>query len=356
MNKIAFIDSISSIIYNNVTYLKQDKNGNFISYYPPKCEKTHADCCLAIFLNTMVNAHNIFSLGICSNNYKAQINDLENALEWCLKNSIDVINISMGMTYMPQNDNVYEIIEKLISDNVIIVAACSNDNKYSFPSSLTNIIGVRGDLKRQLEEGAWCYARNDWINIDIMVHIPEKLADSAFSATCNSYACAYMSAIISDLYDRKIMNQSKLRKILLESSINFTVNPLLNFRRIETNKSVVLLLVEIDKFVENKIIDFFLKNNYNCLLLESYDENCYWINEQVFNMPMDDYAIDVLYTMYEPDICIISINYNAYKLKFKWDLAIRKNYNKLIVSYENNECECYGDNILVLLVNILKCS
>ena len=356
MSKIAFIDTISSIGYNKVTYLKQNKNGDFISYYPKCCEKMHADYCLSIFLNTIVKVHNIFSLGICSNNYKAQINDLTNALEWCLKNSIDVINISMGMTYMPYNDSVFETIEKLILNNVIIVAACSNDNKFSFPSSLINIIGVRGDLKRQLEEGEWHYSRTDWINIDIMVHIPESLADnSSFSVTCNSYACAYMCAIISDLYNRKVMNQNEIRKILLESSIDFTVNPLLNFRRIETNKSVIILLLEIDKFVENKIVDFFLRNNYNYLLLESYNENCYLVNKQIFNLPLDDFAIDVLYSMYEPDVCIISINYNTYKSKFEWDVAIRKNSNKLIVSYENKECECCSDNILVLLANILKC-
>lgn len=66
---------------------------------------------------------------------------LENALTWCFKNDIDVINLSLS--YSIYNENIEAIIEMLIEKGVIIVAAINNNSvDIDYPAIYDGVIAV----------------------------------------------------------------------------------------------------------------------------------------------------------------------------------------------------------------------
>lgn len=67
---------------------------------------------------------------------------MKNALYWCLKNDVNIINISVGSVEF--NDFYYfiDIINMLYLNGCIIVSAWSNNNKCTFPAVFSNVISI----------------------------------------------------------------------------------------------------------------------------------------------------------------------------------------------------------------------
>lgn len=78
---------------------------------------------------------------------KFSINSLIIALEWCLTNSINFIQMSIGVIHpsYPEEVKLRNIIEKLFFNGCVIVASLSNTHQYTVPACLPHVFGVRSN-------------------------------------------------------------------------------------------------------------------------------------------------------------------------------------------------------------------
>lgn len=83
----------------------------------------------------------IFALKVINESGFASMKSIFRALEWCLQNDIDIINISMS--YQIYDSNVEALIELLIEQGVVIIASISNETtEIDYPSTYENVIAV----------------------------------------------------------------------------------------------------------------------------------------------------------------------------------------------------------------------
>lgn len=68
--------------------------------------------------------------------------DLLAALKWCLEQPIDLINMSNGIISFFQNEAINEVCYQLWKRGTILVAAVSNDWKFTVPANLPYVLGV----------------------------------------------------------------------------------------------------------------------------------------------------------------------------------------------------------------------
>lgn len=83
----------------------------------------------------------IYSLKVMNKYGNSSIVAIVNALEWCLNNSIDIIN--MSLSFGVYDESIECLIRELIQNNVIIVASISNISKEAdYPSMYDGVICV----------------------------------------------------------------------------------------------------------------------------------------------------------------------------------------------------------------------
>ena len=85
----------------------------------------------------------ISCIKVIDNNGKCSIEDLANAINWCLNNDVDIIHMSIGTTQIYNIGQVLKLIHIAEEKGVIMVASQSNTSVFTFPASLPEVIGVR---------------------------------------------------------------------------------------------------------------------------------------------------------------------------------------------------------------------
>jgi hypothetical protein len=76
------------------------------------------------------------------------LKSLNSALQWCLSNNINYIQLSIGVVQPSYSEELKlrDIIEKLFLNGCIIVASVSNSNQYTVPACLPHVFGVRSKM------------------------------------------------------------------------------------------------------------------------------------------------------------------------------------------------------------------
>lgn len=88
----------------------------------------------------------IYPLVVLDKDGKGKIDNVVNAIYWCIDNKMDIINISFAT--QKNNDNLSKAIDKAIQKGIIIVASYNNnENKMSYPAQYKNVIGVKTKQK-----------------------------------------------------------------------------------------------------------------------------------------------------------------------------------------------------------------
>ena len=143
-------------------------------------------------------------------------------LEYIYKNvECDIINMSLGITQYEDINDLERIINKLNYKGIIIVSAFSNDGSVSFPAAFKNVIGVEASenvrLKNQFE-----FVEESIINIRakggkqrVLWKMPERYA----IVEGNSFAAAYITAIIANLLKKEKINTINALQILKKNAI-----------------------------------------------------------------------------------------------------------------------------------------
>lgn len=104
---------------------------------------SHGSECAKLALRGVKNAE-VISLAVYAENQDGKEKDLLAALQWCIDQKIDFINLSNGAISYFDNERINSLCFRLVSCGTVIVAAVSNVGRYTVPAHLPYVIGVFG--------------------------------------------------------------------------------------------------------------------------------------------------------------------------------------------------------------------
>ncbi|WP_195724433.1 S8 family serine peptidase [Paenibacillus monticola] len=71
------------------------------------------------------------------------VDQLIRAIQWCAENEIRIVNLSLGTTSFMDFDKLTACVNEVTEQGLILIAAYHNDERYTVPACLTNVIGVK---------------------------------------------------------------------------------------------------------------------------------------------------------------------------------------------------------------------
>lgn len=142
--KIGVIDScISSTIQekyhikeiNDIIGIKTDNNS------------THGSMILSIILQNVSNCE-IFYCSIYDDNFVGKIDNVAQAINWCIDNNVDIITMSFAT--LTDDEAIRECVKKAIDNGIIITASCFNlSDKTCYPAMYDGVISVSEGFNKQ---------------------------------------------------------------------------------------------------------------------------------------------------------------------------------------------------------------
>lgn len=238
------------------------------------------------------------------------------ALEFLIDTDIKLINISLSTVNFDYEDQFFNLCNKLISKNKIIVASMDNRYRDSLPAILPNVIGVRGRNLGFTDE-YWYNHKNtiQCICDNEPILVPNIKEEKMVFFGHNSKATAIMTANIS-----KILS--------LNSKINyFELNNLLKKYSIKnnwTNEEVSDFNFNLNNYIlENRTLKGELKENADLLcrlIIDTYKVDVDDINSlykcSLFNNPINLNKHNIYNLIYAiEDKLNINLNYDKISLK-----------------------------------------
>ncbi len=213
----------------NINFIQADKNcvrikgsytvvnDNVVPNEENCIEITHSSICTRIFTEEVKSSCDIFFIKILDKRtLRGSIHSLAVALEWCLLNHIDVINLSLGTTNIKEAGLLQEIVEKLVRNHVVIIAASSNNNYLTYPAAFKNIIGVKALNSANMDYPSDCF----------ICGVPhrEYSYNEKYVRTesYNSFAAPVITAKVCDCISNGIKDVDDIKKYLLRNNVAYT--------------------------------------------------------------------------------------------------------------------------------------
>ena len=192
-----------------------DKN-NAINIKNNTTKITHGTICAAIIKKYNPDAF-IGSLKIIDEEqHNCNIEKLIYALEWCLKESIKIINISLGTIKYVDYIRIQQSVNNLVRKGCKIICAC-HSNYLAAPACITGVIGVKYDYylsDNQYKKILFSEYVNFYASSNHIIKFKTKIFATP---KCNSFACP---VITSTIEERK-MNLDSSKRIRLDFMTNF---------------------------------------------------------------------------------------------------------------------------------------
>ncbi|MCX7745302.1 MAG: S8 family serine peptidase [Clostridia bacterium] len=168
-------------------------------------EMSHGTTCAAIIKKYAPKVQ-LTSVKILSDDTKRSMNgQLIKAIQWCVEQGITLVNLSLGTIHFRDFDEIQRVVGQAYQKGLIIVAACNNRNVFTYPASLSTVIGVKcirdGDMGRKYLYHPYSI---DGIEIsangrhELINHLGETIA----TASCNSFAAPLITAEVAKLLKR----------------------------------------------------------------------------------------------------------------------------------------------------------
>ena len=107
----------------------------------------HGTACTGIIVKKAPNAE-IFPIKVFDKDLVSHIDILISAVEWALEQKLNIINLSLGTTDSSHIDKFIQVCDKARQNNLLIVAANSNNGQKSYPACLPNVFGVTAGALR----------------------------------------------------------------------------------------------------------------------------------------------------------------------------------------------------------------
>jgi len=164
--------------------------------------RNHGTVCAGIVKKYCSNAK-ISSIKVLNDNMLGSIGRLIKAIQWCIANEIDIINLSIGTIHRRDEKRLRETVDKADNKGIIIVAAQSNDDLLTYPACFHNVIGVKSDKNNILEEGQFTCDFESSDGIEIIAcgrhKLVNYLGEEKTTSDWNSYATPMITALIANI-------------------------------------------------------------------------------------------------------------------------------------------------------------
>ena len=154
----------------------------------------HADCaghgtaCAGI-IHRKAPAAALYSVRIFNESLQADSRLLIAAIEWCIEQGMDIINLSLGTTEVTQRDALLQFCQQAADQGILMVAAEHEEGRESYPAHLPQVIGVgagplQGPYDYYHRQGAAieCIARGDLQRLCWLEPPEVMLAGTSFAA------------------------------------------------------------------------------------------------------------------------------------------------------------------------------
>lgn len=127
------------------------------------------------------------------------VNDLIEAIDWCIKNNIDIINISFGL--QKDDERLKQTIDRALKENIIIVASIGNNFGMpgDYPARYEGVYAITS-INEKLERSKFAAKGNiDFAMPGENIYSTDKVGGyDYFSGT--SFATAFATGVISWLF------------------------------------------------------------------------------------------------------------------------------------------------------------
>ncbi|MDE7324062.1 MAG: S8 family serine peptidase [Lachnospiraceae bacterium] len=156
----------------------------------------------------------LISIRILDENGKGGIASFQPALDWCYKNHIRLINLSLGTVDFRDCEKLRCLINEYVAKGMIVIAATANSGFVSYPASFMNVIGVAAT------DSPLDYCK-DYMQMGIDTVVPSVHAINIYdiemnTSLSNSYAAPYISALIANKL--KVDSTLDIKKLKLYAS------------------------------------------------------------------------------------------------------------------------------------------
>ena len=181
----------------------------------------HGTACAHILLEIAPQIE-LISIKVLDANLKGECSDLMVALQWCLDNSIDIINLSLGCNQESYKLELFELLEKIYLKGIVVVVANSNDKKEkSYPAGFSSVITVVSHKKEH--EGKIFSVSSLGIDFSAYTHGQEFAWKNHLNKVVfgNSFATPYITGKIACIKSKHpYLNPYEIKSILHNLSDN----------------------------------------------------------------------------------------------------------------------------------------
>lgn len=185
---------------------------------------THGGLCFLEYIKNLKQREiEIYSINVIGRKERrGDIHKLITALEWCIKNDIKLINMSIGTTRFWDYDLLKPFFKQLDAQQKIVIAAHSNQYIFSYPAISRYAIGVRFDDRKILLPNTY-YLIDDIITNSEVIMSKMDIKDLGkyvnLEEECNSFAAPLLAAKITQLLLEKNGNREEILERLRRNSI-----------------------------------------------------------------------------------------------------------------------------------------
>lgn len=160
----------------------------------------------------------IYSVKILDSSNRSKVSSVIKAIEWCINNDIDVINMSFGLN--EDSGILHEYIKKAADNDITIVAAAGNNNQVQYPAKYDEVISV-GGIDKDLNIASYSPNGNC-----VDVFAPSEMAQTTgyvgtyAISNGTSIAAAHVTGIVASLKSKNSsLTCNHIKKILSESAV-----------------------------------------------------------------------------------------------------------------------------------------
>lgn len=160
----------------------------------------------------------MYSVKILDGSNRSKVSSVIKAIEWCINNDIDVINMSFGLN--EDSRILHEYIKKAADNDITIVAAAGNNNQVQYPAKYDEVISV-GGIDKDLNIAS--YSPNDNY---VDVFAPSEMAQTTgyvgtyTISNGTSIAAAHVTGIVASLKSKNSsLTCNQIKKIISESAV-----------------------------------------------------------------------------------------------------------------------------------------
>lgn len=184
----------------------------------------HGTSCAQIILELCPDIE-IYNLKVFDKKLLANSNNVINAINWCVENEIQIINLSLSIADLNYYYEFDEICEYAFRKNIFIIASADNIGRPCLPAYLNNVFGV--GIAKLYERGDFFYISDN--NIQLYTNgntIASKIAPQQNEGT--SSATARMTGIIANiLMNHKGVCFDRLKELLAKNATPLDIDKIL---------------------------------------------------------------------------------------------------------------------------------